>query len=165
MRGIIRYWAAVNVWKWELIFRTLWRPPFFTVIQVSAPVFIFFKFFYFFFFPPLVFFSVCWLAGVRPPTQAFLTPNLCSCKSALRKKPWRTLIAWGSTGPSQPLCRGSSRLSPTLFHTSKAVIHVAFHKKNKKSWPEVVCFVFFGGSFLGCSCQLQLRCYSIARAD
>ncbi|KAJ4931988.1 hypothetical protein JOQ06_010424, partial [Pogonophryne albipinna] len=32
---------------------------------------------------------------------------------------------------------GSSRITPTLFHTSKAVIPTAFHKKNVKSRPEV----------------------------
>lgn len=73
MRGIIRYLSRRKRLKVRAYF------PHFMTPSVSSLSSKFLPLFFFFFL-----FSVC--AGwVRPPTQAFLTPNLCSCKSALRK--------------------------------------------------------------------------------
>ena len=85
MRGIIRYLSRCKRFKVRSLFSALYDAlRFFAVVRVFCPFYFYFYFLFFIFSPP-PFLSPC--AGwVRPPTQAFLTPNLCSCKSALRKK-------------------------------------------------------------------------------
>lgn len=80
MRGIIRYLSRCKRLKVRAYFPHFMKP---SVSSLSSKFLPRFLKIYIYFYLIFSLFSVCWLGA--PPAPAFLTPNLCSCKSALRK--------------------------------------------------------------------------------